>query len=237
MKNEKTKLRPPFYGLKYLSRIEIEDLLPLIDKNALFKGRWGLKKGRMDEKKYEELWNYGENVLKDILSEYFFVFNLSAVYGYFRCKSEGNKITLFDENFKEMESFEFPRTKKGFCIADYFSSKDMDFVSLMAVTLGEKISEEEKKIFCKGEYEKYLYLHGLGVEIVEAGGEYVHRLIKKEIGGGDSCKRYSFGYPSCPNLEDQKKILRILDTEKLKITLSETFMLIPEQSITAIITH
>ena len=117
--------------------------------------------------------------------------------------------------------------------------------------MGKKISEHEQKLFADGNYQDYLFVHGMGVETAEALAEYWHRQIRLEMGIGDqepddfrlmfSAKyhgsRYSFGYPACPNLEDQSKLFELLKPEQIGLELSEEFMLVPEQSTSAIIVH
>jgi 5-methyltetrahydrofolate--homocysteine methyltransferase len=127
----------------------------------------------------------------------------------------------------------------------------MDTVAFHVVTMGSKISERAAELFEANEYREYLYLHGLGVEMAEALAEFWHRRIREELGiaGDDGASvedlfdqgyrgsRYSFGYPACPNLEDQKQIFDLLDPERIGVQLSEEFQLQPEQSTSAIIVH
>jgi 5-methyltetrahydrofolate--homocysteine methyltransferase len=158
---------------------------------------------------------------------------------------------------KELLRFTFPRQKEGrrLCIADYFaprSSGQMDVMGLSLVTIGSKASEETKRLFESGEYTRYLYLHGLSVETAEALAEYHHKLMREDLGiaGEDSPEirdlfhqkyrgsRYSFGYPACPNLEDQTKQFTLLEPEKnIGVRLTTGFLLEPEQSTSAIIVH
>lgn len=126
-----------------------------------------------------------------------------------------------------------------------------DTVAFHVVTVGEEVSKLERKLFAEGKFEDYLYVHGMGVETAEALAEYWHRQIRQEMGIADqepdemkllfSAKyhgsRYSFGYPACPNLEDQAKLFELLQPADIGIELSEEFMLDPEQSTSAIIVH
>jgi 5-methyltetrahydrofolate--homocysteine methyltransferase len=127
----------------------------------------------------------------------------------------------------------------------------MDVVAFTVVTMGPRISERAAELFEANEYREYLYLHGLGVEMAEALAEFWHKRVREELGmaGDDSPaieelfgqgyrgSRYSFGYPACPNLEDQKQIFDLLDPERIGVSLSEEFQLVPEQSTSAIIVH
>jgi 5-methyltetrahydrofolate--homocysteine methyltransferase len=130
-------------------------------------------------------------------------------------------------------------------------SKQRDVAAFTIVTVGSEVSKLEKELFADGQYEDYLYTHGMGVETAEALAEYWHRQVRMEMGIADqepedmrllfSAKyhgsRYSFGYPACPNLEDQAKLFELLQPEEIGIELSEEFMLMPEQSTSAIVVH
>src|SRR5713101_4740081 len=158
---------------------------------------------------------------------------------------------------KELLRFTFPRQREGrrLCISDFFASKasgNMDVIGLSLVTIGARASVETQKLFEAGEYTKYLYLHGLSVETAEALAEYHHRLMREELGisRDDSPNirdlfhqkyrgsRFSFGYPACPNLEDQTKLFALLHPEEnVGVRLTTGFLLEPEQSTSAIVVH
>jgi len=158
---------------------------------------------------------------------------------------------------KELLRFTFPRQREGrkLSISDFFSSKTsgkMDVIGLSLVTMGAKASVETQRLFEAGEYTKYLYLHGLSVETAEALAEYLHKKMREELGiaGEDSPhirdlfhqkyrgSRYSFGYPACPNLEDQTKLFALLHPEQnIGVRLTTGFLLDPEQSTSAIVVH
>ncbi|HYM20152.1 MAG TPA: vitamin B12 dependent-methionine synthase activation domain-containing protein [Candidatus Kapabacteria bacterium] len=202
-----------------------------------------------------------------------------AVYGYLPCYSDGddlivikpqkystdelqskwntNDVSLED---KEWIRFTFPRQPSGkhLCISDFFLTKAEakklgrpDVVAMSAVTIGTKASEYTARLFETNQYTDYLYLHGLSVETAEALAEYLHKIIRAELGieghdakdiqrlfsQGYQGSRYSFGYPACPNLEDQTKLFEVLAPERIGISLTEEYHLVPEQSTTAIICH
>jgi 5-methyltetrahydrofolate--homocysteine methyltransferase len=162
-----------------------------------------------------------------------------------------------DAGATELLRFTFPRQREGrrLCISDFFASKasgKMDVLGLSLVTIGPKASVETQRLFEGGEYTKYLYLHGLSVETAEALAEFHHRLMRQELGiaGEDSPhvrdlfhqkyrgSRYSFGYPACPNLEDQTKLFALLHPEEnVGVRLTSGFLLEPEQSTSAIVVH
>ena len=163
----------------------------------------------------------------------------------------------WDANAKELLRFTFPRQKEGrrLSIADFFAPKasgKMDVIGLSLVTIGAKASAETQRLFEGGEYTKYLYLHGLSVETAEALAELHHKTMREELGiaADDSPEirdlfhqkyrgsRYSFGYPACPNLEDQTKLFQLLKPEEnVGVRLTSGFLLEPEQSTSAIVVH
>ncbi len=196
------------------------------------------------------------------------LFEPKVVYGYFPAQSDGNDIIVYQPDSlipsgngasqgKEILRFTFPRQREGrkLAIADFFAPKSsgkMDVLGLSLVTIGPKASVETQRLFESGEYTRYLYLHGLSVETAEALAEYHHKKMREELGisGEDSQhirdlfhqkyrgSRYSFGYPACPNLEDQTKLFTLLDPEKnVGVRLTSGFLLEPEQSTSAIVVH
>jgi 5-methyltetrahydrofolate--homocysteine methyltransferase len=165
--------------------------------------------------------------------------------------------TRWNERLPELQRFTFPRQKEGrrLAIADFFTPKSagqMDVLGLSLVTIGSRASLETQRLFEGGEYTKYLYLHGLSVETAEALAEFHHQKMREELGiaGDDSPEirdlfhqkyrgsRYSFGYPACPNLEDQTKLFALLKPEEnVGVRLTSGFLLEPEQSTSAIVVH
>src|SRR6266851_3588662 len=195
-------------------------------------------------------------------------FEPKVVWGYFPAQGDGNDVVVYEippahrtgEDARastELLRFTFPRQREGrrLCISDFFAPKasgKMDVIGLSLVTIGARASVETQKLFEAGEYTKYLYLHGLSVETAEALAEYHHRLMREELGisGEDSShirdlfhqkyrgSRYSFGYPACPNLEDQTKLFALLQPEEnVGVRLTTGFLLEPEQSTSAIVVH
>jgi 5-methyltetrahydrofolate--homocysteine methyltransferase len=190
-----------------------------------------------------------------------------AAYGYWRCAAEGNDVILFDDTGRrEITRFSFPRQNRegGLCIADFFRDVDdpgldadgldangRDVIGLQVVTMGARASETAREWFADNRYQDYLYLHGLSVEMAEAFAEYVHKRIRGELGfaaeeardhdemlnQGYRGSRYSFGYPACPNLADQKQLLELLRADEIGLTLTEEDQLDPEQSTSAIVVH
>ncbi len=180
-----------------------------------------------------------------------------VVYGYFPCQSEGNDLIVYqDDQRTERVRFTFPRQPAGqhLCLTDFFASKEsgrVDVVPFHLVTVGRRASEYAQELFKADNYADYLYFHGLSVESAEALAESWHKRIRKELGiaGQDAPEltklfhqsyqgsRFSFGYPACPNLEDQAKLFELLDPSRIDVELTEEFQLDPEQSTSAIIVH
>ena len=178
-----------------------------------------------------------------------------AIYGYWKAAGDGNDLIQFKEDGRtEAARFTLPRQPKddGECIADFvrdINDEHRDVVGLQVVTVGQKASDLAREWFEANRYQDYLYLHGLSVEMAEAMAEYTHKRIRAELGFAaeddrDMEKmlsqsyrgsRYSFGYPACPRLEDQEPILRLLDAERVGISLSDGFQLHPEQSTSALV--
>jgi 5-methyltetrahydrofolate--homocysteine methyltransferase len=160
------------------------------------------------------------------------------------------------EELVEWQRFVFPRQRgdRYLCLADYFratTGDELDVCAFSVVTMGAAISAYTKSLFESDRYQEYLYMHGLGVECAEALAEYWHKMIRTELGiaGGDAPElkalfsqgyqgsRYSFGYPACPRLEDQVQLFALLAPERIGVTLTEEYQLVPEQSTSAIVVH
>ncbi len=251
---------PPFLGSRVLEKVPFRAILPFVNENALFKVQWQFKpKGRGMEEYHAYLDREVRPIFLRLVErcESEDLIQPRAVYGYYRCQSDGEDLIVYRPGTRdELTRFAFPRQrgKKELCISDFFASVEsgrLDVVAFTAVTVGPRVSEVERKWFAENRYTDYLYLHGLGVESAEALAEYLHRQVRAELGIGredhrDIVKlfhqhyrgsRYSFGYPACPSLEDQEKLVKILETERVGITLSEEFQLEPEQSTTALVAH
>jgi 5-methyltetrahydrofolate--homocysteine methyltransferase len=251
---------PPFWGVKVRKDFDLRELFPFINETALFKNQWQLKTASQED--YLRLVEQKFRPIKQKLEEEVIASGIlepKVVYGYFPAQSDGNDTIVYDpENIaKELVRFTFPRQREGrkLSISDFFSPKSsgkMDVIGLSLVTVGARASVETQKLFEAGEYTKYLYLHGLSVETAEALAEYLHKKMREELGiaGEDSPhirdlfhqkyrgSRYSFGYPACPNLEDQTKLFALLHPEEnVGVRLTTGFLLDPEQSTSAIVVH
>ena len=266
---------PPFWGVRVKKDFDLREIFPYINDTALFKNQWQLKTAsqedylRLVEEKFRPI---RKQLQEEIIARG--LFEPQAVWGYFPAQSDGNDVVVYDPGActshvaadgssaqlfapKELLRFTFPRQREGrkLCISDFFAPKSsgkMDVLGLSLVTIGSKASIETQRLFEAGEYTKYLYLHGLSAETAEALAEYVHKMIRAELGisAEDSThirdlfhqkyrgSRYSFGYPACPNLEDQTKLFALLHPEEnVGVRLTTGFLLEPEQSTSAIVVH
>ncbi|MBX9688107.1 MAG: B12-binding domain-containing protein, partial [Candidatus Obscuribacterales bacterium] len=250
----------PFWGSKVLENIPIAEVFPYLNENVLIRGQWRVRQQGMSELDYQAMLEekiiptlrrlQSDAIEKDLLKP-------KAVYGYFPCQSAGDDLIIYKDDFKtERLRFKFPRQEHGrrLCISDYFASVEegrMDVIGCQIVTVGHQASQYSQSLFKSNQYSDYLYFHGLSVESAEALSEYIHKLIRSEMGyaeadAADPRKminqgyrgaRYSFGYPACPNLEDQELLFELLQPERIDVSLTEEFHLVPEQSTTAIVVH
>lgn len=249
----------PFYGARSFDRFDIFEIYKYINPVALFRGQWQFRRQEgMDNQEFQAyLDEYATPIFERMKRELARVLRPRVKWGYFPCAAEGNDLIVYHEDGQtERLRFTFPRQRDGrrLCLADFFlpsSAKVRDVVGFHIVTVGDEVSRRERALFEAGDYQDYLYVHGMGVETAEALAEYWHMLIRRELGIDDqepdsikllfSAKyhgaRYSFGYPACPNLEDQRKLFELLEPQDIGIELSEECMLVPEQSTSAIIVH
>jgi 5-methyltetrahydrofolate--homocysteine methyltransferase len=251
---------PPFFGSRIVKGIQLSDYAGMLDERALFVGQWGLKGNRGEYENMVEA--EGRPRLRSLLNEVQSSgwLNAAVVYGYFPCYSEGNDLVILhhegDKKGQERTRFTFPRQTRDrrLCISDFFASKDSgktDVVAFHVVTMGSTVSEAAAKLFAANNYREYLELHGLSVQLTESLAEHWHARIREELSvkSEDSAdlqgildqgyrgSRYSFGYPACPDLEQQVQLCELLDPARIGVELSEEFQLHPEQSTSAIIVH
>lgn len=251
---------PPFYGSKVVKGIALADYLGMLDERALFMGQWGLKGARGEYEKMVE--TEGRPRLRSLLNEVQSQgwLNAAVVYGYFPCYSEGNDLVVLHhegpDKGKERVRFSFPRQRRDrrLCLSDFYRSKEsgeIDTVAFHIVTMGQSVSEATSKLFEANNYREYLELHGLSVQLTEALAEHWHARIRQELSfesedspditeildQGYRGSRYSFGYPACPDLEQQVQLCQLLEPERIGVELSEESQLHPEQSTSAIIVH
>jgi 5-methyltetrahydrofolate--homocysteine methyltransferase len=256
--------QPPFWGPRTIARVPVKAVVPYLNERMLYQFQWGYRKDGRSLAEYKE---WARKELRPVLARIADISILEnilvpqAAYGYWLCAAEGNDVILFDESGpggkeREVARFSFPRQNRdgGLCIADFFrdvEDPERDVIGLQVVTMGRRASEAAREWFADDRYQDYLYLHGFSVEMAEALAEYVHKRIRGELGfaaeeardhdemlaQGYRGSRYSFGYPACPNLADQRMLLDLLRADEIGITLTEEDQLDPEQSTSAIVVH
>ncbi len=257
--------QPAFWGVRVKKDFNLDEVFSYINEIALFKNQWQLKTAsatdylRLVEEKYRPIL---AELKQEVKAKDWFEPKL--VYGFFPCQADGNDAVVYTPESaapgaapQELLRIGFPRQRDGrkLAISDYFhpkSSGKMDVIGFSVVTIGDRASEETKKLFDAGDFTRYLYVHGLSVETAEALAELSHKMIREDLGiaGEDAPdvkdlfhqkyrgSRYSFGYPACPNLEDQVKIFELLKPEEsIGVRLTEGYHLEPEQSTDALVVH
>ena len=252
--------KAPFFGSRIVKGIPLADYVGMLDERALFMGQWGLKGARGEYESMAE--NEGRPRLRKLLNDVQSNSWLEAavVYGYFPCVSEGNDLIILHHEGplegQERVRFSFPRQSRDrrLCLSDFFAAKDsgkVDIVAFHVVTMGNTISKAANELFAADAYRDYLELHGLSVQLTEALAEYWHARIREELSVRDEDSadlqgildqgyrgsRYSFGYPACPDIEQQTQLCELLEPGRIGVELSEEFQLHPEQSTSAIIVH
>ncbi|HEY4775514.1 MAG TPA: methionine synthase [Xanthobacteraceae bacterium] len=251
---------PPFWGARLINHIDPRALVPYLNERTLFMLHWGFRKqGRTRE----QFLDWARQELRPVLRRMLDVCDEQqillpqAAYGYWKAAGEGNDLIIFAEDgARELARLTLPRQagEDGDCIADFVRDIDAgerDVIGLQIVTIGPRVSQVAQQWFRAHRYQDYLYLHGLGVEMAEALAEFIHKRIRAELGlaGEDAgaidallaqgyCgRRYSFGYPACPRLEDQAPLFELLQADRIGVSLSEEFQIHPEQSTSALVIH
>jgi len=257
--------QPPFLGTKVIKGIGLDDIAAYINETALFRNQWQFRpetgadgttetdaefKDRIRPIRREQL---AEAKAADMLLP-------QLVYGYFAANGDGDDLVIWTDESRTTEQarFHYPRQSIAphLCIADFFrpvDSGEVDYAAFHIVTMGQRVSDVTATLFAEDRYQEYLLVHGLGVEMAEALAEYWHRRIREEWGfaeeDGPSLSglfrqqyrggRYSWGYPACPDLEDNVTVGDLLDVGRLGIEVSEEtgFQYQPEQTTSALICH
>jgi 5-methyltetrahydrofolate--homocysteine methyltransferase len=251
---------PPFIGSEIIKGLAIDEIAQYLNETALFRNQWQYRP------EASETDDQFKARIRPLLRSQLAAAKASGVlvpqvvYGYFPVNGDGDELVVWSDESRRSEAarFQFPRqrTEPWLCIADFFrsaASGEPDYAAFHIVTMGARVSEETAKLFAANQYQDYLHLHGLGVEMAEALAEYWHRRIREEWGfvaedgptlgglfrqqyrGG----RYSSGYPACPNLEDNATIAALLGADRLGIDVSEQtgWQYQPEQTTSALICH
>jgi 5-methyltetrahydrofolate--homocysteine methyltransferase len=253
---------PPFIGSRLERGIPLDDIAAYLNETALFRGQWGYRPDKSIGETDADFKERVRAVLRSQLAEVRAsgVLQPAVAYGWFAVNSEGDDLIVWKDESRTAEwlRFRFPRQPfdPWLSIADFFrpaSSGEEDYAAFHVVTMGPKVSQETARLFSENHYQDYLYLHGLGVEMTEALAEYWHRRIREDWGfaGEDGPTlgglfrqqyrggRYSWGYPACPDLEDNAKCAELVGADRLGVTVSEetSWQFHPEQTTAAIVCH
>jgi 5-methyltetrahydrofolate--homocysteine methyltransferase len=238
---------PPFWGAREIE-IDLDDVFPYLDRHVLFKLHWGgrgvkgeawerLVQGDGEEEGFaarlERMWRE-QDYLKP-----------RAKLGYFPAAADGNELLVFDpvDPARELERLTFPRQPKHdrICLTDFFrplESGERDVVALQGVTVGPEVTELMAQLERDGEFAEQLYTHGLGVQAAEGLAEWLHSEVRRGLGIDlDQGRRYSWGYPACPDQSEHEKVWRLLGLDSIGMYLSDGFAVMPEQSTVAIVAH
>jgi 5-methyltetrahydrofolate--homocysteine methyltransferase len=227
--------------------VPLDEVYRHLDTHVLFKLHWGGRgvKGedwtrllRDDfQPRLERMWA-GQDYLQP-----------RALLGYFPCNSDGNELIVWDpDGFdpaspRELHRLVFPRQPRHdrICLADFYrpvGSGQTDVVALQAVTAGEEVTRLMASLEADGEFAEQLFVHGLGVQTAEGMAEWVHARVRSELGiGSAQGRRYSWGYPSCPEQSELTKVFDLLDAPSIGLRLSGGYAVEPEQSTLAIVAH
>jgi len=252
-------LSPPAtitWGPRLVRQMPLELIFQHLFKNELFRLSWGAKNAHGEEwqRLQGEFETRLERMQRQALQEGWL--RPQAVYGYWPAQSEGDDLILYDPAMLslpptsarsgefEIARFSFPRQPAGehLCLADYFAPAEsgvIDVVALQVVSVGQEATARFDRLQEAGDYAEAYYTHGLAVQTAEATAEYLHRHIRRELGVPEGQgKRYSWGYPAIPDLDDHRKVFDLLPAEgALGMSLTAAFQLVPEQSTAAIILH
>jgi 5-methyltetrahydrofolate--homocysteine methyltransferase len=231
---------PPFWGAREIP-VDLDEVFPHLDTHVLFKLHWGGRgvKGEAWEKlvgedfapRLERMWRE-----QDYLRP-------RALVGYFPCYSEGNEVVVLDPEDREtvLERFVFPRQPghDRLCIADFYKPKEtgeLDVVAFQAVTAGDEVTELMARLERDGEFAEQLFVHGLGVQTAEGMAEWTHARIRRDLGADPrQGRRWSWGYPACPEQSEHDKLFRLLGAPTIGLRLSGGHAVEPEQSTVAIV--
>jgi 5-methyltetrahydrofolate--homocysteine methyltransferase len=241
---------PPGYGIHVVESMPVPEVQHHLIKNELYRLSWGAKNlhGQEWENLQRDFDERLDRMLRDAQANHWL--QPKGIYGYFPAQAEGSDLLVYDPGTlgqatpTVLERFTFPRQKDedGISLVDYFSpveSGKMDVVVFQVVTVGQSATDRFDDLQSKGDYSEAYYTHGLAVQMAEASADYLHRHIRQELKlRTDQGKRYSWGYPAIPDLADHEKVFRLLPVaQKLGMSLTSAYQLVPEQSTAAIIIH
>jgi 5-methyltetrahydrofolate--homocysteine methyltransferase len=238
---------PPFWGAREIE-VDLDDVYPHLDRHVLFKLHWGGRGKKGEEWRQIVEGHDGEEgfapKLERMWREQDYL-HPRARLGYFPVSADGNELVVFDpeDHERAIERLVFPRQPRHdrICLADFFrplDSGERDVVALQGVTVGAEVTERMAQLERDGEFAEQLFTHGIGVQAAEGLAEWLHSEVRSELEiSPDQGRRYSWGYPACPDQSEHEKVWRLLDLGEIGMSLSDGFAVMPEQSTVAIIAH
>jgi 5-methyltetrahydrofolate--homocysteine methyltransferase len=234
---------PPFWGVREIE-VPMDEVYRHLDTHVLFKLHWG-GRGVKGEEWHRLLREDFQPRLERMWAEQDYL-HPRALLGYFPCNSDGNELIVWDPDApreRELERLVFPRQPKHdrICLADFYrplDSGEVDVVALQAVTAGDEVTELMARLESDGEFAEQLFVHGLGVQTAEGMAEWLHSQARSQLSAEPAQgRRYSWGYPACPEQSEHEKVFRLLDAPSIGLRLSGGYAVEPEQSTLAIIAH
>ena len=234
---------PPFWGARELE-VTMDEVYHHLDTHVLFKLHWG-GRGVKGEQWARLLRDDFQPRLERMWREQTYL-HPRALVGFFPCNSDGNELIVWDPRApgeRELERLVFPRQPRHdrICLADFYrplSSAEVDVVALQAVTAGDEVTRLMAELEAEGEFAEQLFVHGLGVQTAEGIAEWMHARVRSELGITPAQgRRFSWGYPACPEQSEHEKVFRLLDATSIGLRLSDGYAVEPEQSTLAIIAH
>jgi 5-methyltetrahydrofolate--homocysteine methyltransferase len=234
---------PPFWGAREVE-VPMDEVYHHLDTHVLFKLHWG-GRGVKGEEWKKLLQDDFQPRLERMWREQTYL-HPRAVLGYFPCNADGNELIIWDPaspGEREVERLVFPRQPKHdrICLADFYrpvGSGETDVVALQAVTAGDEVTELMAKLEADGEFAEQLFVHGLGVQTAEGMAEWLHARVRSDLGiSPTQGRRYSWGYPACPEQSEHEKVFRLLGAPSIGLRLSGGYAVEPEQSTLAIVAH
>ncbi|HLH65510.1 MAG TPA: vitamin B12 dependent-methionine synthase activation domain-containing protein, partial [Solirubrobacteraceae bacterium] len=233
---------PPFWGVREIE-VDMDAVYHHLDTHVLFKLHWGGRgvKGEDWQRLVQD--DFGPR-LERMWREQTYL-HPRALLGYFPCNAEGNELILWDPEApgeRELERLVFPRQPRHdrICLADFYRplGSEVDVVALQAVTVGERVTELIGELEAAGSFAEQLFVHGLGVQAAEGMAEWLHATVRRQLGIAPAQgRRWSWGYPACPEQSELEKVFRLLDAPSIGLRLSGGFAVEPEQSTLAIVAH
>jgi 5-methyltetrahydrofolate--homocysteine methyltransferase len=235
--------KPPFWGVRQID-VDMDGVYRHLDTHVLFKLHWG-GRGVKGEAWKQLLREDFQPRLERMWRDQTYL-HPQALQGYFPCNSDGNELIVWDPEApgeRELERLVFPRQPRHdrICLADFYrplDSGEVDVVALQAVTAGDEVTELMARLEAEGEFAEQLFVHGLGVQTAEGMAEWLHSRARSDLGiASAQGRRYSWGYPACPEQSEHEKVFRLLDAPSIGLRLSGGYAVEPEQSTLAIVAH